>query len=246
MPRFSVQLRPLPAGVTALDLHGFVDRHTVHTLDEALARLVKQGEIRLVVNCTDLGYLSSAGIGVLMAQLMRMHQQGGDMKFYGMNVQVRTLMDVAGFSKVLEICDSEAEALSRFRREQRQREEKAAQSIDAHTLRIGVREMAGPIAVVDLAGDIDRHSIDALERALQGLLDKGRVSLVIDCSGVTFLSSTGMGSFIKFLQGARAKGGDVRFCQMQDNALTVLTMLGLQNIFQVFETEEEAVTSYAG
>ena len=43
---------------------------------------------------------------------------------------------------------------------------------------------------------------------------------------------------------ARAKGGDIRFCQMQDNALTVLTMLGLQNIFQVFQTEEEAAASY--
>jgi hypothetical protein len=31
---------------------------------------------------------------------------------------------------------------------------------------------------------------------------------------------------------------------MRDNALTVMTMLGLQNIFQVFQTEEEAIASY--
>lgn len=246
MQRFRVSVRRLPAGIAALDLSGFIDRHTVHELDSALSQLIERGEIRLVVNCTDLGYLSSAGIGVFMAQLIRIHQAGGDMKFYGMNRQVRTLMDVAGFSKVLEIYDTEADAVGRFRSERSARGARDAPALDAQTLAIDARDVGPRVRVLQLSGDIDRHTIDSLERALARAIEGGRVEIVVSCAGVTFLSSTGMGALIQFLQKARAQGGDIRFCHMQDNALTVLTMLGLQNIFQVFHEEEEAIASYAG
>jgi len=244
MARFQVTVRRLPSGISALDLSGFIDRHTVHDLDETLGRLIGDGDVRLVVNCGDLGYLSSAGIGVFMAQLIRVHQAGGDMKFYGMNRQVRTLMEVAGFSKVLEIYDTESEAVGRFRREQTGRRLRSHDSVDPAGLAIDLRFPGGAVCCVQLAGDIDRHTIGDLERELAKAIDGGRPQLVINCAGVTFLSSTGMGTFIQYLQRARSRGGDIRFCHMQDNALTVLTMLGLQNIFRVFQAEEDAVASF--
>ena len=45
---------------------------------------------------------------------------------------------------------------------------------------------------------------------------------------------------------SRAQGGDIRLCNMRDIARTVITMLGLHRLFEVFESRDEGVGSYQG
>ncbi|MHC4390408.1 MAG: STAS domain-containing protein [Planctomycetota bacterium] len=189
MSRLDVGIRQLENDVTVLDLKGFVDRHTVTTLDSALKGLIEKGQTRILINCGELGYLSSAGIGVFMSQLIKVNKSGGTLKFCAMNRHVKTLMDVAGFSKVLEIYDTEKQALARFASAP-STASAATPEDDGEALRIAVREdPSQKIASLTLHGDVDRHTLAILETELTRLLEASFTKLVVSCEGVTFLSS---------------------------------------------------------
>ena len=244
MSNLSVSLRRCSGDVVILDLVGFVDRHTVHTLDRTISQLTEQGHKQLVVNCTELGYLSSAGIGVLISHLLRLHKIGGNIRFYGVNRHIRTLLNVGGFSKVLTLVDSEREAVDGYLAARAPTEPLNLASVEVPSLKLEARAVDDSIVCLHLAGELDRHSIGALEQTLTQFIESGRAAIIVDFDEVSFCSSSGMGVFIQYVHKARLKDGDIRLCRMRDSSLTVLTMLGLQNIFQVFQTEEEAIASY--
>jgi anti-sigma B factor antagonist len=240
----NVSLRPLPGGVVALDLRGFVDKHTVHALDQAIARLLEQGRNKLVVNCRALDYISSDGMGVFLSHLIKIRKTGGDIKFCAMNREARTVVNVLGLGNLLQVHDSEEAALRDFQQKAREREERERAAQDDEKLSVALRYLDGEVCVAALRGFIDRHTIDLLEKNLRKALEDDHPKLVVNCEGLTYISSNGMGVFIAYVQKARSRGGDIRFCHMRDIARTVITMLGLQNIFRVYETEAEAVASY--
>ncbi len=240
----NVGLRPLAGGIVALDLRGYVDKRTVHALDQAIARLLEQGRNKLVVNCADLAYISSDGMGIFLSHLIKIRKSGGDIKFCAMNREARTVVNVLGLGNLLQVHETEDAAVREFQRQMREREAKERAAEEDEKLSVRLRYLDADTCVAALRGFIDRHTIDVLEANLRRALEEGRAKIVVNCEGLTYISSNGMGVFIAYLQKARARGGDIRFCRMRDIARTVITMLGLQNIFQVYETEAEALASY--
>jgi anti-sigma B factor antagonist len=240
----NVSLRPLPGGIVALDLRGFVDKHTVHVLDQSIARLVEQGRGKLVVNCKDLTYISSDGMGVFLSHLIKIRKAGGDIKFCAMHREARTVVNVLGLGNLLQVHETEEAAVREFQRQQREREAKERAAEEEQKLTVSLRFLDGEVCVASLRGFIDRHTIDNLEANLRKALDDNHAKVVVNCEGLTYISSNGMGVFIAYVQKARGRGGDIRFCNMRDIARTVVTMLGLQNIFRVYDTEAEAIASY--
>ncbi|RME75119.1 MAG: anti-sigma factor antagonist [Planctomycetota bacterium] len=103
---------------------------------------------------------------------------------------------------------------------------------------------AGGVKVVDISGFVDRHTLDKLDKELEKIIQEGCNNIVINCNDLAYISSNGMGVFIAYLQKVREKGGDIRFCNMKDIGKTVITVLGLHNLFKIFDTEEEAVQSF--
>src|ERR1035438_3759690 len=45
---------------------GFINAHTVREFEEALEALVQDGHYTILINCKDLSYISSAGLGAIM------------------------------------------------------------------------------------------------------------------------------------------------------------------------------------
>lgn len=111
--------------------------------------------------------------------------------------------------------------------------------INVHT-----RDADSGVTVVDVAGFVDRHTLDTLDKALEELVKQEKFKIIVNCADLTYISSNGMGVFIAHLQKVREKDGDIRFCNMKDIGKTVITVLGLHNLFKIFETEDEAVKSF--
>ncbi len=228
-------------GLVSLDLRGYIDRETVERLDATLGELVEQGVISIVVNCRELDYISSDGMGVFLSHLIRIRKAGGDIKFCALNEEARAVIEVLGLARLLETFDDEAQALAAFRG----RGERGSASEDEQArLRVEFEPHGERVGVIRLKGLIDRQTLDVLEAGLDDALARGRACTVIDCSELRYISSSGMGTFIAFRRKAKAAHGDVRFAALRDEVRTVITMLGLQNIFQIFEGKEEAIASY--
>ena len=72
------------------------------------------------------------------------------------------------------------------------------------------------------------------------VIREGPSSIVLDLSEVTFLDSTGLGVLITGLKRCRSAGGDLVLVTAQPNVLKVLEITGLNDVFKVHDSVEDA------
>ena len=87
MSDFKIAQREQDA-VHVLELKGYLDAHTAPELEEAFQSLLKNQRFNIVVNCKDLSYISSAGLGVFMAYIEDVRKNKGDIKLSNMSPKV--------------------------------------------------------------------------------------------------------------------------------------------------------------
>ena len=100
--------------VSVLELKGYLDAHTAPKLEEAFTQLLTSQRYRIVVNCKDLSYISSAGLGVFMAYIEDVRKNAGDIKLTNMSPKVYNVFDLLGFPLLYEIFKDENEAVRKF------------------------------------------------------------------------------------------------------------------------------------
>jgi len=100
-----------------LKLQGELDAHTASQLEQALQRLIEQNNIHIIVNFCGLNYIASAGLGVFMAYIEEVRENGGDIKLTNMNDKVYNVFDLLGFPSLYDILKTEDEAINKFKAE---------------------------------------------------------------------------------------------------------------------------------
>jgi anti-sigma B factor antagonist len=113
MSDFKIALRERDT-INVLDLKGYLDAHTAPKLEEALQGLLKNARYNIVVNCRDLSYISSAGLGVFMAFIEDVRKNSGDIKLTNMTPKVFNVFDLLGFPLLYEILKDEQDAIRKF------------------------------------------------------------------------------------------------------------------------------------
>lgn len=103
------------ADVSLVALAGHLDTNTSAAAQEALDALVAGGARAIVLDCTALEYISSAGLRVLLGTVKRLERNGGKLHLFGLNETVREVFDISGFSTILPVFGTEAEALGALR-----------------------------------------------------------------------------------------------------------------------------------
>ena len=97
--------------VTLVAFAGSLDSNTSPEAQQALDRILAGGGGKLVVDFTALDYISSAGLRVLLGAAKRLRGAGGALRLFGLNETVREVFQISGFSTILTVCATEAEAL---------------------------------------------------------------------------------------------------------------------------------------
>jgi len=113
MSNFSVGFR-MDDSVQVLVLKGELDAHTASELDAAIQKCKNEGNYRIVVNGSQLQYISSAGLGVFMAFIEEIREKGGDIKIAALKPKVFNVFDLLGFPLLFNIVDTEQEAIVLF------------------------------------------------------------------------------------------------------------------------------------
>ena len=90
-------------------------------------------------------------------------------------------------------------------------------------------------------GDLDANSSIQMDESIRAQLEGGMNRLHIDCGGLNYISSAGLGVFISFLDEIRAGDGDIVFSGMSDKIFKVFELLGLHQVMTIVSTEEEAI-----
>jgi anti-sigma B factor antagonist len=89
----------------------------------------------------------------------------------------------------------------------------------------------GDAVVVRLAGDLDVVTAADLWSHLSGLIASGHVQIAIDCSGLTFLDSSGIAVLVRGLRAVTPLGGSLRLRSVGQRVLEVLTITSLTEAF---------------
>lgn len=113
MSDFKVMAREEPP-VSVLEIKGYLDAHTAPELEGAIDKLVKEKKYKIIVNCRELSYISSAGLGVFMAYIEEVRKNDGDIKLTNMSPKIFNVFDLLGFPLLYEIFKDESEAMKRF------------------------------------------------------------------------------------------------------------------------------------
>ena len=88
---------------TVVHLGGEIDVYTAPLVREKLDEQIQSGRTQLVVDLTDVTFLDSTGLGVLVGRLKLTRTRGGSMRLVGTDDRVLKVFSITGLDKVFEI-----------------------------------------------------------------------------------------------------------------------------------------------
>ncbi len=91
---------------------GFINAHTVREFEEALEGLVRDGRYTILINCKELNYISSAGLGAIMGLIETVREHGGDILLSNLQDNVFAIFDTLGFTQLYRVFGDEDQALA--------------------------------------------------------------------------------------------------------------------------------------
>ena len=102
-----------------------------------------------------------------------------------------------------------------------------------------------PLMILEVSGKImGGPDHDKFKEEITGLIEKGYKNVILDLSGVPWINSTGLGILISGFTSLRNAEGTMKVCNVKERVLSIFYISQLENIFQVFETSQEAIDSY--
>ncbi len=93
-----------------LDLSGEIDIYNADDLKQDLHALVDEYQSDIEIDCKDLKYIDSTGLGVLVSALKKVKDYDGKVKLYNLKPHIAKIFYLTGLTKIMEIEESKDEA----------------------------------------------------------------------------------------------------------------------------------------
>ncbi|OAI57229.1 hypothetical protein AYO49_02515 [Verrucomicrobiaceae bacterium SCGC AG-212-N21] len=93
-------------------LSGHVDTLNAAELEGSLLSLAETGAKQLLVDCTKLEYINSAGLRVFLLVAKRMESQDGACAFCGLSPNVKLVFETIGFDRILTVYETRDASLA--------------------------------------------------------------------------------------------------------------------------------------
>ena len=96
--------------------------------------------------------------------------------------------------------------------------------------------------VVRVGGELDMATGPQLQDFLQGVTTSGAVRLVLDCTDLTFMDSSGLGLLMLWFKQMQDKGGRLCVAAAQQPVALVLQLSAVDQVLDVYESVDAAET----
>ncbi len=103
--------------IAVLNINGEIDASSSIQLDESLGAVVSSGNLKILIDCTGLNYISSAGLGVFMSYIDDINTKNIKLALFGLNDKVMNVFDILGLDQLLTIVKTKEEAISKINEE---------------------------------------------------------------------------------------------------------------------------------
>jgi anti-sigma B factor antagonist len=111
-------------------------------------------------------------------------------------------------------------------------------------MKVNVRQRDG-VTILDLKGKITIGLGDVmLHNAVQDAMRSGATKIVINLRDVTTIDSSGVGELVGAFTSAINNGAKVKLANLPAKVTDILQITQLITVFDVFDSEDEAVRSF--
>jgi len=103
------------------------------------------------------------------------------------------------------------------------------------------------VMILELSGKImGGPDFDKFKEEIAKLVEGGFKNVILDMSGVPWINSTGLGILITGYHSIKAAEGTMKICNVKERVLSIFYISQLENIFDVYETLDQALAAYSG
>ena len=100
--------------VVVISISGQLDAFASRDLQTEFKEVIDARNHKLLLDLENMSYIDSSGIGAVVAAAQQVRKRKGDVKLFGMAPDIRKVFDLIGASRVLEIFETEQEAMNSF------------------------------------------------------------------------------------------------------------------------------------
>ena len=99
------------ADTVVLQIEGRLDTNTATSFEEKLMGLINENENRIIVDFSDLDFISSSGLRVLLMAGKKIKTTNGKLGLCSLKEHIKEVFDVAGFTMLFSMFPNQEEAL---------------------------------------------------------------------------------------------------------------------------------------
>ena len=112
-------------------------------------------------------------------------------------------------------------------------------------MQIEEREV-GEVLVLDLNGKLTIGEGDELLKdKVNSLIQQGRRKLLLNLEGVPYIDSAGLGEIVRTYTTVSRQGGTLKLVHLTKRIEDLLSITKLLTVFETYDSEQEAVQSFA-
>lgn len=96
-------------------------------------------------------------------------------------------------------------------------------------------------SILLLEGEVDASNSVELDSSIQQLSEEGATAILVDASGLEYISSAGLGVFMSYLEDFQERNVKMVIFGLKEKVYQVFVILGLDKLMNIKKTKEEAL-----
>ncbi len=103
------------------------------------------------------------------------------------------------------------------------------------------------IVIINLSGRLDVHLSSDIEKGINEIIKSDPEShLLLNLEEVEYMSSSGLRIFVSTMRLLKDNDRKLKLCNINSAVKKIFEVVELMDMFDIYESEEDAVKSYAG
>jgi anti-sigma B factor antagonist len=233
----NIQKRRVGADLIVLGLAGRITLGgECQEVEWQVEELLKKHEKKIIFDFSELKYLDSTGVGILVMCSGKVKQAGGDLSVVGaQGIVEQTLKMTNVETAAANLTTGPALGQPTSRSE--------SKSVDFVRLPAETRRVGDVVLVTCRGRIVAGPQSESLRDQIRSLLSESR-DIVLHVGEVTFIDSSGLGMLVRLLASARAAGGDIKLCNIPREVDHTLRITNLHRLFDIHESELQATSAF--
>jgi anti-sigma B factor antagonist len=112
-------------------------------------------------------------------------------------------------------------------------------------MQLDQRSAGDMLVVTPLEDRLDARVATDFKERMAELIASGNMKIVLDLSRVEFIDSSGLGAIVSSLKRMGGRG-DLVVCGLQETTMTMFRLTRMDRVFQVYDSEQQAVSALRG